>query len=96
MGDHLLPSTVQGIRLKHRIMHKRSQSHPRRIDGFLTVPQLAKTLDIPRHWIYDRIHKGVINVNRDTQTGLYLFPDRPDTIEQFRKLQAGTIDKMGC
>jgi DNA-binding NarL/FixJ family response regulator len=96
MGDHMLPSTIQGIRLKHGIMRKRSQSHLRRIDGYLTVPQLAKTLDIPRHWIYDRIHKGVINVNRDTQTGLYLFPDRPDTIEQFRKLQAGTIDKMGC
>lgn len=96
MGDHVLPSTIQGIRLKHGIMRKRSQSHLRRIDGYLAVPQLAKTLDIPRHWIYDRIHKGVINVKRDIQTGLFLFPDKPGIIEQFRKLQAGTIDKMGC
>jgi predicted DNA-binding transcriptional regulator AlpA len=96
MSEHLLPSTVKTIRLKHGIMQKRSQSHPRRIAGYLTVPQIAKALDIPRHWIYDRIHKGVINVKRETKTGLYLFPDKPDTLEQFRKLKAGLIQKLGC
>lgn len=96
MSEHLLPSTVKTIRLKHGIMQKRSQSHPRRIAGYLTVPQIAKVLDIPRHWIYDRIHKGAIHVRRDTQTGLYLFPDKPETLEQFRKLWAGLITKLGC
>jgi hypothetical protein len=96
MSEHLLPSTVKTIRLKHGIMQKRSQSHPRRIAGYLTVPQIAKALDIPRHWIYDRIHKGVIHVKRETKTGLYLFPDKPDTLEQFRKLKAGLIQKLGC
>jgi DNA invertase Pin-like site-specific DNA recombinase len=96
MGDHLLASTVQGIRLKHRVLRNRSQSHPRRIDGYLTVPQIAKALDIPNHWIYDRIRKGVINVKRDSQTGLYLFPDKPATLEQFRKLKAGIIHTLGC
>lgn len=96
MSDHMLPSTVQGIRLKHRVMRERHQSHPRRIDGCLTVPQIADMLDIPRHWIYDRIRSGVIHVTRDTETGLYLFPDQPDTIEQFRKLKAGLIDSLGC
>jgi hypothetical protein len=96
MSDHLLPSTVKNIRLKHGIMQKRSQSHPRRIAGHLTVPQIAKALDIPRHWIYDRIHSGVINVTRDTKTGLYLFPDKPDTLEQFQKLKAGIIQTLGC
>lgn len=96
MSNYLLPSTVKGIRLKHGIMLKRSQSHPRRIAGHLTVPEIAKVLDITRHWIYDRIHKGVIHVKRDTKTGLYLFPDTPNTLEQFRKLKAGITHTLGC
>src|SRR5262249_9996762 len=52
----VLPSTVQILRLRHRLFRDRHQSHPRRIAGFLTVPQLASKLKIPRHWIYDRIH----------------------------------------
>jgi predicted DNA-binding transcriptional regulator AlpA len=96
MSDRLLASTVQGIRLKHGIMRKRSQSHPRRIAGYLTVPQIAKALDISRCWIYDKIHSGVINVTRDTKTSLYLFPDKPDTLEQFQKLKAGLIHTLGC
>jgi DNA invertase Pin-like site-specific DNA recombinase len=96
MSDRLLASTVQGIRLKHGIMRKRSQSHPRRIAGYLTVPQIAKALDVPKCWIYDRIHSGVINVTRDTKTSLYLFPDKPDTLEQFQRLKAGLIHTFGC
>jgi DNA invertase Pin-like site-specific DNA recombinase len=96
MSDHLLPSTVQGIRLKYGILQKRSQSHPRRIDGYLTVPQVATMLDVSKHWIYDRIHKGVINATRDNKTGLYLFPDTPETLEQFRKLKADLIHTSGC
>jgi len=41
----VLPSTVQTIRLKHGIFQVRSQSHPRRIAGYLTVPQIAKVID---------------------------------------------------
>jgi DNA invertase Pin-like site-specific DNA recombinase len=96
MHGNVLPSTVKAVRLQHGIMRKPSQSHPRQVDGYLTVPQIASTLEIPRHWIYDRIHKGVIHVTRDNQTGLYLFPDKPDTIDCFKKLRAGLIKQMGC
>jgi hypothetical protein len=58
MGLVVLPSTVKGIRLKHGIFQKRSQSHPRRIEGALTISQIATTLDMDPHWIYDRIHNG--------------------------------------
>jgi hypothetical protein len=36
------PSTVKILRLKHRLFQQRSQSHPRRITGYLTVPQSAR------------------------------------------------------
>ncbi len=54
----LLPNTVKTIRLKHRIFQNRSQSHPRQISGYLTVPQVAKSLKLSPHWIYDRISFG--------------------------------------
>src|SRR5919205_1018092 len=85
----VLPSTVKGIRLKLGLMQQRSQSHPRRIVGYLTVPQLAKALAITPHWVYHQIKRGTITITRDAATGLYLFPDTPQTLEAFRQLQAG-------
>lgn len=90
----VLPSTVKIIRLRHGIFQVRSQSHPRQIAGSLTISQVAKTLDMTPHWIYDRIHKGTIQVTRDAQTNLYLFPDDPAILEQFRQLQAGTLKTL--
>jgi hypothetical protein len=91
LRNELLPSTVKGLRLKHRVFRKRSQSHPRHIPGYLTVPQLAQTLNISKHWIYDRIHKGTIAISRDKNTGLYLFPDQPSTLEQLKQLVNGKL-----
>jgi DNA invertase Pin-like site-specific DNA recombinase len=94
MGLVVLPSTVRGIRLKHGIFQKRSQSHPRRIEGALTISQIATTLDIDPHWIYDRIHNGTIQVDKDPSTRLFLFPDSPATLEQFRQLHAGNLQNL--
>lgn len=94
MRQHVLPSTVKAIRLKHGIMIKSHQSHPRRIKGYLTVPQLAKELGVSVHFIYDRIHNGAIEIARDETTRLYLFPDRPMTIKQFRKLIDGHLQNL--
>ncbi len=89
--DHLLPSTVQTIRLRHRLLRDRHQSHPRQIPGYLTVAQIAAALAVSRHWIYDRIHNGCIRIRRDRATNLYLFPDRSDTLEQFKALRMGAV-----
>jgi DNA invertase Pin-like site-specific DNA recombinase len=94
MGLVVLPSTVKGIRLKHGILQKRSQSHPRRIEGALTISQLAAALDIDPHWIYDRIHNGTIVIEKDTTTRLFLFPDHPETLERFKGLLAGQFQNL--
>lgn len=90
----VLPSTVRTIRLRHRILITRHQSHPRRIPGHLTVPQLAEKLHVSVHWIYDRLHNGTIHLAKDQETALYLFPDRPQTLERFRKLIAGNLQNL--
>jgi DNA invertase Pin-like site-specific DNA recombinase len=90
----VLPSTVRILRLRHRLFRKRSQSHPRRISGSLTVSQIARSLGISPHWIYDRIHNGTINVVLDPKRRLYLFPDQPKTITLFKQLRAGKVQKL--
>jgi hypothetical protein len=94
MRDRVLPSTVQIIRLKHRVLQNRAQSHPRRVPGYLTVPQLARRLATPAHWIYDRIHKGVIVIERDEKTRLYLFRDAPETVTDIGRLKAGELHEL--
>lgn len=91
---HLLPSTVKGIRLKHKLLVNRSQSHPRRIAGYLTVPQLADALGLSVHWFYDRIQNGTIEITHDETLGLYLFPDQPKTLRQFKQLKAGKCQRL--
>jgi hypothetical protein len=88
---HVLRSTVQIIRLRHGILQLARQSHPRKIVGYLTVPQLADALGLTKHWLYDRIHNGTIDLTRDPRTKLYLFPDRPATLSALRKLKAGKL-----
>jgi DNA invertase Pin-like site-specific DNA recombinase len=85
----LLPSTVRGIRLQQKRFITRSQSQPRQMPGFLTVPQLAPVLDVSPYWLYDRIAKGTRQMVKDVATGLYLFPDTADMREQCPQVQDG-------
>ena len=83
----VLPSTVQTIRLKHGLLQRRHQSHPRRKAGYLSIPQLATCLGVSKYWLHDRIQNGRIQVAKDPAMGVYLFPDHPTTLEQLRQLQ---------
>lgn len=86
---YVLTSTVKTIRLRHGLMQKRSQSHPRRVPGKLTIPQLTTKLALSQHWLYDRIHKGTIQVAKDPSTKLFLFPDDPATLTLLTELKDG-------
>ena len=92
----LLPSTVRGIRLQQKRFITRSQSHPRRIPGFLTVPQLATVLDVSPYWLYDRIAKRAIQITKDVATGLSLFPDTAATREQCQQCKDGHRPTLCC
>jgi hypothetical protein len=94
LSPRVLPSTVQTIRLKHRILLKRQHSHPRVFSGFLTPPQLAKALGVTPYWIYDRINNGTITIAKDSQTRSYLFPDSKETIQRLVALKNGTTNSL--
>ena len=53
------------------------------------MPQIATAVGVKPHWIYHLISRGRIGVPRNEETGLSLFPDRPETLEAFRQLRDG-------
>jgi predicted DNA-binding transcriptional regulator AlpA len=89
LRQEVLASTVKGLRLKHRCFITRHQSHPRHIPGALTLPQVAQRLGVSVHWLHDRIKNGRIQLQKDPATGLYLFPEHPQTTELLTHLRAG-------
>ena len=87
-ADKVLESTVRLTRLRLGILRTAHQSHPRRVEGFLTIPQLAKKLGVKRWWISDRIHNGTIKAKMDEKKRCYLFPDTPATLAELKGLVA--------
>ena len=90
----VLPSTVREIRLRHGVLLRPGQSRPRHVAGYLTVTALAKKMGILSHWIYDRIHSGVIHVRKDNQSRTYLIPDNRETLKRFRQLLSGKLQTL--
>ena len=95
-ADKVLESTIRLTRLRLGILRRAHQSHPRRVEGFLTIPQLAKKLGVSRWWISDRIHNGTIKAKKDPRTKCYLFPDKTATLAKIATLVTEYRRKAGC
>lgn len=92
--ERLLRSTVQGIRLKHGRLRRYEGRRPRRVAGKLTVPQVAEAVAVKPQWIYHLIQRGVIDVEPDRETGMYLFPQSEGTNDDFRRLKEGEVARL--
>jgi hypothetical protein len=95
-ADKVLESTVRLARLRLGILRTAHQSHPRRVEGFLTIPQVAKKLGVSRWWISDRIHNGTIKARKDQKKRCYLFPDTPQMLAELKTLVAEYQSNAGC
>lgn len=94
MKPYVIPSTVQNIRLKHRILQKDSQSHQLRKENYLSITQVAEKLNVSRHWIYDRIHNGRIKIDKNTEVNAYLFSDDFQTMKLLKQLKNGHLHNV--
>jgi hypothetical protein len=95
--SYAVRSTVKTIRYKHGLIRGarvKGASRAHHVPGLLTLSQLAQKLEVPKPWIYNRIYNGAIRVVKNDRTGLYLFPDTPDTIERFWELKVGKVCKL--
>ena len=91
--DEVLPSTVRGVRLRHRIKTMRPRSRWPKIEGKLSVTELAARLRIPTKWIYTQLRRGRILTTYDP-AGRYLFPDDEAALRTICKLRAHRIDHV--
>ncbi len=94
---HVVRSTVQTIRHRHGLIRGarvKGAWRAHHVPGFLTLSEVARKLEVPKPWMYNRIYNGAIQVVKDDRTGLYLFPDDPATIERFRELKEGKVRKL--
>jgi len=96
MTNEVLPSTVRTVRLQKRILRSERQSHPRRVAGYLTIPQLAERLGVSRWWINDRIRGGVIQAKKDERLKCYLFPDTPEVLAELEAVVRTFSSTMAC
>jgi DNA invertase Pin-like site-specific DNA recombinase len=89
MKEQVIASTVAKIRWKHGLHRTQRRPKPRRIAaGYVTLPQMARSLGVSDHWIYERIKNGQIKVSKDEKTGLYLFPEGEEMLSALRGLKA--------
>jgi len=95
-SNKVLESTVRLARLRLGILRTTHQSHPRRVEGFLTIRQLAEKLGVSRWWITDRIHNGTIQAKKDAKAKCYLFPDTPATLAELKVLVTEYRSQAGC
>jgi hypothetical protein len=55
---------------------------------------MARKLDVPVHWLYQRIEHGAIVVPFDSDRKLYLFPDTSEALALLRRLKEGRIKNV--
>jgi hypothetical protein len=94
---HVLRSTVQTIRHRHGLIRgarAKGASREHHVPGSLTLPEVARRLEVPNPWMYNRIYNGAFQVVKDERTRLYLFPADPTPIERFRELKEGKVRKL--
>lgn len=94
---YVVRSTVQTIRHRHGLLwggRVKGASRAHNVPGYFTVSQVARKIEVPNPWVYARIYNGTIQITKDTGTGLYLFPDDPATVEGFRKLKEGKVQRL--
>lgn len=96
--ENVLPSTVQNIRLRHRCLHRRKKTFSRHVDGFLTIPEIAKIIGISKQAIHHQIRSGRIMVDKiktdKYKHPMHLFPNSEKTIQLFFDLKNGLIDNL--
>lgn len=90
----VLCSTVQGIRLRHQLKMPPKRTRWAKIPGQLSVPEVATDLGVSVNWVSGRIRRGVIRIDRNPDTGRYLFPDTDKTMRALRQLHAGAIARI--
>ncbi len=92
-ADKVLPSTVGGIRRRLRVKAAGHRIRWAKVEGYLTVTNVAERLNVSTNWIRGKIRRGAVIAMRQA-SGRYLFPDTERAIEALRKLRTREIRRV--
>jgi hypothetical protein len=84
--DKVLPSTIGGMRRRLEIKAVARRTRWPKVDGYLTVANVANRLNVAMNWLRGKIRRGAVSTVREP-SGRYLFPDTPTTFEALRQLR---------
>jgi hypothetical protein len=91
--EAVLPSTVRGIRLRQNVKITQPRTRWPKVEGRLSVTELAARLHIPPKWIYTQLRRGSLLTSYDP-AGRYLFPDDQAALQAIRKLRDHIIRQL--
>ena len=86
-------SPVGGIRRRLRVKAAGHRIRWAKVEGYLTITNVAERLNVSTNWIRGKIRHGAVIAMRQA-SGRYLFPDTERTIEALRKLRAREIRRV--
>jgi hypothetical protein len=92
--SHVPASTVRVIRQRHRVLHDARSMRARHISGWLTIADVAQSLQVSTSWVKRRIRDGVISVQRDSHDNRFLFPNTPESIAALHELKSGVRNHL--
>lgn len=90
----LAAHSVKKIRQSTGMIRRAIKSGSQVVAGFLTINQVANSLQIERSWIYNMMRRGKLEVEKDKVSHAYLFPDSPKTLKKIAALKAGKIENL--
>jgi len=89
-GGKFTTAIVMKIKQRYGITSKleslRRGNHPA---NKYTTEQIAEEVGVKREWIYRKISKGKIRIEKDSIYGCYLFPRTKQAVRELRRLKAG-------
>jgi excisionase family DNA binding protein len=92
-GGAFTPCIVFKLRYRYGIETRLTQLRKGTADigNTRTVEEVAEQLGVKREWIYRKISRGAIRIDKDQTYGCYLFPKTKRCIQQLTRLKEGKI-----
>jgi hypothetical protein len=85
---------VLKLRSCHQILRGRGRLRRGERPPGYTVRELAERIGTDPSWIFRKIGRGQILVEKDARYGCYLFPKTRSTIAQMKKLRSGEVPQV--
>jgi len=95
MGYHaplkqvLNADSVRRIRLQHGVYSRRAEFYRQGVAGWITLGEAARRLGEHTGWAYYLVGRKRLIIERDSEVGLYLVPDKKTILKKLKDLLRG-------